>query len=116
MENDKQNKGKGKKPKGTKTDKMTIVNKKISKDKEKKEKIKIPKVPKANKHDLEENFDFNGNYFYQKITEKQWHEIDEFFKSYITNKAAIVNQAKVFLDKFPNLKKGEDNIYKLKKM
>ncbi len=103
-----------------KTIEVKITNKKIKKfnlnEKNKVEKIKKGKIPKANKHDLEENFDYYGNYFYQKITEKEWVEIDEFFRNYFRNKNSNLKVIKLFLEKFPNLKKGEDNINKFKKV
>jgi hypothetical protein len=99
---------------------IKLVNKKVKKfknDEEKKElKIKKEKIPKANKHDLEANFDYQGNYFYQKVTEKEWFEIDEFFKAYFKNKNSSIKSVKPFLEKFNNLKKGEVNINKFKKM
>lgn len=99
---------------------IKIVNKKVKKfkndDNKKVSKIKKEKIPKANKNDLEANFDYQGNYFYQKITEKEWVEIDEFFKAFFKNKTSSIKSVKPFLDKFPNLKKGEDNINKFKRM
>lgn len=103
---------------------VKLVNKKVKrfenieekKEKDKKDKVKKEKVPKANKHDLEINFDYNGNYFYQKINESQWIEIDEFFKLYFKNKDKNINTVKLFLSKYQNLKKGEDNMNKFKKM
>jgi len=104
---------------------FNIKNKKVKKfkngceeevDKKKQAKVKKEKVPKTNKHDLEENFDYHGSYFYQKVTEREWVEIDVFFKAYFKNKASSVKAVKPFLEKFPNLKKGEDNILKFKKM
>jgi hypothetical protein len=100
---------------GKKT-KKKADNKQLKEKKEKILKEKKPKIIKGDKNELEKNFDFNGNYFYQDINLYEFNQIENFFDAYFKNKNTSLQEASIFLGNFPNLKKGEKNMQKFKRM
>jgi hypothetical protein len=90
--------------------------KKNGNKKEKKEKKE--KVPKDA---LDMTYDIEKNYFYQELKKDEFSKIQDYFESYFLNGKSFdateeAFEVKAFLDNYPNLRKGLDNIEKLKKM
>ena len=53
-------------------------------------------------------------YFYQNLTPSQWKEISNFISSSLSNKNLEQKEIEYFFSNYPNLKKGEYNIKKLR--
>ena len=58
---------------------------------------------------FQKNFDFNSNYFYQELTQKEENEIRNYIEKFLseksTNKEDLIN----FFSKYPNIVKGNSN-------
>ena len=58
---------------------------------------------------FQKNFDYNSNYFYQELTQKEENEIRNYIEKFLseksTNKEDLIN----FFSKYPNIVKGNSN-------
>ena len=96
------------------------------KPKEKKEKVPKEKKPKEKKEKvpkdaLDLTYNIEENYFYQNLKKEEFSQIEIFFENYFKNintynKTSEFSEVNNFLLKFPNIKKGEENVNQIKKM
>jgi hypothetical protein len=110
---------KGTKEKNIKNKKENNGDNNDNKDNDKKPKKE--KKEKVAKDALDLTYDIDKNYFYQNLNKEELNQLQEYFENYFLNAKAFDEnkeylELKSFLDKYPNLRKGDFNIDKLNKM
>ena len=87
-------------------------NKKSPNKKKIKNNVKIKNIKDNEKPIVINNLD--KTYFYQNLTPSQWKEISNFISSSLSNKNLEQKEIEYFFSNYPNLKKGDHNIKKLR--